>query len=148
MSLKEQIIADVKSAMKNKEADLLLTLRFIHAEIKNREIDMRPQQLSDDDVVGVLKKLAKQRKDSMVQFKSANREDLVLKEQQELTIIEKYLPEQLSPDKIATFVEEAIQETQAQSIKDMGRVMKVVMEKAKGAADNKVISDIVKSKLQ
>lgn len=148
MSLKEQIMADVKLAMKNKEADLLATLRFIHAEIKNREIDMRPQPLSDEDVIAVLKKLAKQRKDSIEQFQSANRADLVEKEQNELSVIEKYLPEQLSSDEIAAFVEEAIEETEATSIKDMGRVMKAVMDKTQGAADNKTISEIVKSKLQ
>ena len=148
MSLKEQIMADVKSAMKNKEADLLTTLRFVHSEIKNREINMRPKELTDDDVVAVLKKLAKQRKDSIEQFQNANRQDLADKEQQELSVIEKYLPEQMSADKVEAIVVEAIKECDAQSMKDMGKVMKVVMEKTQGAADNKVISDIVKAKLQ
>ena len=148
MSLKEQIMADVKSAMKNKETELLATLRFVHSEIKNREINMRPQELTDEDVIAVLKKLAKQRKDSIEQFKSANRQDLADKEQQELLVIEKYLPQSLSPEQVESFVLEAIKECDAQSMKEMGKVMKLVMEKTKGAADNKTISDIVRSKLQ
>ncbi|MCB0391916.1 MAG: GatB/YqeY domain-containing protein [Bdellovibrionales bacterium] len=148
MSLKEQIMADVKSAMKNKEQDLLSTLRFVHAEIKNFEINNRPKELTDDDVIVVLKKLAKQRKDSIEQYTNANRQDLADKEKFELEVIEKYLPEQMSAEQLTSIVEEAIKESEAQSMKDMGKVMKIVMVMTKGAADNKTVSDIVKSKLQ
>ncbi len=148
MSLKEQIMADVKSAMKNKESDKLLTLRFIHSAIKNCEIEIRPKEISDDEVQTVLKKLAKQRRDSIEQYEKAQRQDLASKEKLELQIIESYLPESLSPEKIEELVLEAIRETSASSMKDMGKVMKLVLEKSQGAADNKIVSDIVKSKLQ
>ena len=147
MSLKEQIMADVKSAMKNKEQDLLSTLRFVHAEIKNFEINNRPKELTDDDVIVVLKKLAKQRKDSIEQYTNANRQDLADKEKFELEVIEKYLPEQMSAEQLTSIVEEAIKESEAQSMKDMGKVMGQATKKFAGVADGKRINEMTKKLL-
>jgi len=147
MDLKEQIMDDVKQAMKNKEADKLATLRFLHSSIKNKEIESRPQPLTDEDVLSVIKKMAKQRRDSIEQYEKAGRDDLVEKEKQELALIEGYLPEPLSREDIEKVVDETISELQAESMKQMGAVMKQVLAKTKGAADNKLVSEIVKSKL-
>ena len=148
MGLKDQIVADVKSAMKNKEQDKLSTLRMLHSEIKNKEIAVRPNELSEDDILAVLKKLAKQRKDSIEQFGKANRQDLVDKETAELAVLEAYLPEQMGKEQIETIVAEVITAESATSMKDMSRVMKAVMAKTQGAADNKLVSELVRAKLQ
>ena len=148
MGLKDQIVADVKSAMKNKEQDKLSTLRMLHSEIKNKEIAVRPNELSEDDTLAVLKKLAKQRKDSIEQFGKANRQDLVDKETAELAVLEAYLPEQMGKEQIEAIVAEVITAESATSMKDMSRVMKAVMAKTKGAADNKLVSELVRTKLQ
>ena len=148
MSLKEQIMADVKSAMKNKEQDKLTTLRFLHSAIKNREIEVRPNELQDSDVQAVIKKLVKQRKDSIEQYENAGRQDLADKEKFELDVIQTYLPEALSEDQVKAAVQEAIKESGASSMKDMGKVMKLVGEKTQGNADMKMVSEIVKSQLQ
>ena len=148
MSLKEQIMDDVKVAMKNKESEKLQALRLIHSAIKNQEIEIRPKTISEEEVVLVLKKLAKQRKDSIEQYTNANRVDLADKEMAELKIIEAYLPTQMSAEKVESLIIEVIRETGSSSMKDMGKVMKIVLEKSLGTADNKLVSEIVKAKLQ
>jgi uncharacterized protein YqeY len=148
MSLKEQIMADVKLAMKNKETEKLSTLRFVHSAIKNFEIEIRPKEITNEEIQQVLKKLVKQRKDSIEQYEKANRMDLADKEKRELEVIESYLPTSLSAERIAELVAEAIVELGANSLKDMGKVMKLVLDKSQGAADNRVVSEIVKAKLQ
>lgn len=148
MPLKQQILDDTKTAMKAKDMDKVNTLRFLQAAIKNKEIEVRPNELTDDDVLAVLRKSVKQRQDSIEQYKTAGRADLADKEQAEMTIIESYLPQQLSADVIEKFVKEAIAETGAKTMKEMGAVMKVVMAKTQGAADNKVVSELVKKNLQ
>ncbi len=148
MLLKQQILDDTKTAMKAKDLDRVNTLRFLTSAIKNKEIEVRPNELTDEDVLSVLRKSVKQRQDSIEQFKAANRADLADKENAELKIIESYLPQQLSADVIEKFVKEAIAEVGATSMKDMGGVMKVVMVKTQGAADNKIVSEIVKKSLQ
>lgn len=148
MPLKQQILDDTKTAMKAKDMDKVNTLRFLQAAIKNKEIEVRPNELTDDDVLAVLRKSVKQRQDSIEQYKTAGRADLADKEQAEMAIIESYLPQQLSADVIEKFVKEAIAETGAKTMKEMGAVMKVVMAKTQGAADNKVVSELVKKNLQ
>ncbi|MCJ8275534.1 MAG: GatB/YqeY domain-containing protein, partial [Bdellovibrionales bacterium] len=140
MSLKEQILADIKDAMKAKEADKVSTLRMVNSSIKNKEIEVRPNELTEQDVLSVLKKLSKQRKDSIEQFQKAGRDDLVQQEQKELQIIEGYLPEQMGEDQVKAIVQEVINETGASSMKDMGKVMQAVLAKTDGAADNKLVS--------
>lgn len=147
MSLKEQIESDVKTFMKARDMETVSALRMVTSAIKNRMIEVRPNELIDDDVIGVLKKLSKQRKDSIEQFQKAGRNDLAEQEQKELLVLEKYLPEQMSEEKITEIVVAAIAEVGASSMKDMGKVMGVVTGKTQGAADNKLVSQIVKAKL-
>ena len=147
MSLKEQIESDTKTAMKARDTDTVSALRMVTAAVKNKMIEVRPNELTDDDVIGVLKKLSKQRKDSIEQFQKAGRDDLVANEQRELSVLEKYLPEQMSEEQIVEVVTAAISEVGASSMKDMGKVMQAVTAKTQGAADNKLVSQIVKSKL-
>jgi len=148
MGLREKVLEDIKHAMKNKEADRLSAIRFLQAAIKNKEIELRPNAIAEDDVIGVIKKLAKQRRDSIVEFEKAGRNDLVDKEKFELGVLENYLPAQMSPDQVAKIVDEVIKAQGATSMKQMGGVIKEVMAKTAGQADGKVISDLVKSKLQ
>lgn len=147
MELKDQIMADIKAAMIAKDSVKLNTLRFLHAAIKQKEIDSRPNPLTADDVMAVLKKLVKQRKESIDQFAGAGRTDLVDAETAELKVMEVYLPAQMSREQIEQVVADVIKETGASSIKDMGTVMKAVQAKTAGTADGKTISEVIKSKL-
>lgn len=147
MSLKELILADLKDAMKNKEADRLGAIRFLQAAIKNKEIDVRPSTITDEDILGVIKKAVKQRKESIEQYTNANRQDLADKEAFELSVIEKYLPAQMEPEQIKMHIEKVIAALGATSMKDMGAVMKQVQADLSGRADGKLVSEIVKSKL-
>ena len=148
MALRDQIMEDMKSAMKSKEQDKLSALRFLQSAIKNKEIEVRPNSLTDDDVMGVIKKLVKQHKDSIEQFEKADRKDLAEKEKHELSILEFYLPAQLSREETEKIVDQAISSLNATSIKQMGAVMKEVVAKTSGAVDNRLVSEIVKAKLQ
>jgi uncharacterized protein YqeY len=148
MSLKEQIVTDMKEAMKARDTERVSALRMVNSALKNKEIDKRPEPLTDEDTIGVLKKLSKQRKDSIEQYQKAGRDDLVEQEQRELAVLEKYLPEQMSEAKITEIVEATISDLGASSMKDMGKVMGAVTAKTQGSADNKLVSQIVKNKLQ
>ena len=148
MSLKQQISDDTKEAMKARNADKVSTLRFLQAAVKNKEIELRPNDLTDDDVVLVLRKSVKHRQDSIEQYVSAGRTDLADKEKMELSIIEGYLPKQMSADQIEAVVKQAIKDVGATSPKEMGAVMKAVQAKTNGTADNKIVSEIVKKLLQ
>ncbi len=148
MELREQIANDVKTAMKEKNQVRLNTLRFLQSAIKNREIDMRPEPLTGDEVMSVLKKLVKQRKESIEQYQAGGRQDLVESEAAELKILEAYLPQQMGRDQVEKIVTDVIAALGAKSVKDMGQVMKEVMARTQGTADNKTISEIIKAKLQ
>jgi uncharacterized protein YqeY len=148
MGLREQILDDIKSAMKNKEAERLSAIRMLQAAVKNREIELRPNAITVPVLQAVVRKLAKQRKDSITEFEKAGRQDLADKEKYELGVLEAYLPAQMSPEQVAKLVDEVIQATGANSMKQMGAVVKEVMAKSGGQADGKTISDLVKSKLQ
>jgi len=145
--MKEQILNDMKMAMKAKDAYRLTTLRMLQAAIKNKEIEMRPDEISDKEVLSVVKKLIKQRQDSAEQYEKAARDDLKQKELEEIKILDVYLPAQMSEAELATVVDTAIKDLGATSMKEMGAIMKAVMVKTGGAADNKLISALVKSKL-
>ncbi len=147
MELREQILADIKAAMIAKDSVKLNTLRFLQSAIKNKEIDSRPNPITADDVLAVLKKLVKQRKESIDQFTSAGRNDLADQESAELKVMEAYMPAQLGQAQIEAIVVEVIAATGAKTIKDMGAVMKEVLVKTSGAADGKLVSDIIKAKL-
>ena len=147
MEIREKILADIKSAMVSKDTLKLNTLRFLNAQIKNKEIDSRPNPITADDIMAVVKKLVKQRKESIEQFQSAGRTDLVDQETAELKVLETYLPAQLSREQIEAVVTEVIAATGAKTIKEMGAVMKETMARTAGAADGKLISEVIKSKL-
>lgn len=146
--LKSQLMNDVKVAMKERDALRLETLRFLQSAVKNREIELRPNPISNDEVLGVIKKLIKQRKESIDQFTQAGRSDLAEKETKELRFLEVYLPAQMGREQIEALVAKVITETGASSVKDMGKVMKEVLAQSGGAADGKVVSEVVKAKLQ
>ena len=147
MNLREQIMADIKSAMKDKDAVKLSTLRLVQSAFKNREIELRPNPMTDEEALGVLKKLAKQRKESIEQYKSASRQDLADNETAELKIIETYMPAQMDRAQVEALVKEVIAQTGAKTVKEMGAVMKEVIARSKGQADNKTISELVKANL-
>ncbi|MES2770237.1 MAG: GatB/YqeY domain-containing protein [Bdellovibrionota bacterium] len=147
MALKERLLEDIKIAMKAKQPERLEVLRFLNAAIKNREIELRPNPVSDSEVMVVIQKLTKQRIDSIEQFRAANREDLASKEESELVILKEYLPKQLSEAEVKELVQASITEAGASTIKDMGKVMKLAAEKAQGRADNKLLSQYIKEKL-
>lgn len=148
MELKDRILADMKAAMKEKNQARLDTIRLLQAAVKYREIEVRPAEITGDEVMGVVKKLVKQRKESIEQFSAAGRQDLADKEAAELKILEDYMPAQMSREDIEKAVNAVIAETKASSIKDMGMVMKAVVAKTAGAADNKIVSELIKAKLQ
>ena len=147
MALKDQIISDMTAAMKAKDAARTSTLRMVKAAITNREKE-GGEQLTDEDVTKLLRSQMKQRRDSVEQYQKAGRQDLVDKEQAELAIIETYLPQAASQEEIDQAVANAIAESGASSMKDMGAVMKAAMANLAGKnADGKAVSEAVKSKL-
>lgn len=148
MSLKEKLTDDMKQAMRDKEGGKLRlsVIRMVRANIKNVEID-RKQELSDDEVLDVLAKEVKMRRDAVEEFNKGNRPDLVESLEQEIVILMNYLPEQLGEAEVRTLVESAVAETQAVSPKEMGKVMAVLMPKLKGRADGKLVNTIVREML-
>ncbi len=148
MSLKERLTEDMKQAMKDREAGKLRlsVIRMVRANIKNVEIDSK-QELSDDEVLNVVSKEVKMRRDSIEEFTKGNRLDLVESLEQEIDILMKYLPEQLNETEVRTLVEQAVAEAKAVSPKDMGKVMAVLMPKVKGRADGKLVNTIVRELL-
>jgi uncharacterized protein YqeY len=146
MSLKERITDDMKAAMRSGEKARLGLIRMITAAIKQREVDERIT-LDDSQVLSVLEKMIKQRKESLVQFQAGNRQDLVDKEAAEITLLQGYLPSQLSDAEIDALIGDAIQATGAASIKDMGKVMGLIKGKAQGRADMAAVGAKIKAKL-
>ena len=146
MNLKGQITDDVKTAMKAGDKDRLKVLRLITAALKQVEVDER-RELDDADVLGILTKMVKQRRDSITQFTDGNRKDLADIEAAEIEIIGTYLPEQLSDDELDELVDEAIATTGAEGIRDMGKVMGAIKSKAQGKADMGIVGAKVKARL-
>jgi uncharacterized protein YqeY len=152
MTLKEQIHADTTSALKAGDRTRVSVLRMLRAKVLEKEVELRRQkgrdyQLNDQEVIEVTAAYAKQRRQSIESYQQAGREDLVLKEETELEILQQYLPRQLSADEIEALVDAAIAESGATDLKQMGNVMKVLMPRVKGAADGKTVNAIVKQKL-
>ena len=147
MSLEDQISRDYVQAMKDRDSLKSSVLSFLRAQIKNVMIDKRVEKIADEDIIAVVKKQIKQRQDSITQFRAGNREDLAAKEEQEMALLSGYLPAQMSPEALQAIVDEVIKSTGAASIKDMGKVMKEVMAKTAGAADNQSVSAMVKARL-
>lgn len=144
--IKTKISEDVKLAMRSKDKDRLAALRLILAAFKQKEVDDRIT-LDDQQSTAILDKMAKQHRDSIEQFGQANREDLIKKEQQELEIIESYLPEKLSENEINSLIQNAISSTSANSLKDMGKVMAILKTELQGRADMGEVSRLIKTKL-
>lgn len=144
--LKQLISTDMKAAMKAKEKARLSVIRLIQAAIKQREVDERIE-LDDTQVIVVLDKMLKQRRDSIEQYQRANRQDLADQEQFEIEIIQTYLPQPLSATELTALIEAAITETAATEVKDLGKVMAILKPQVQGRADMKVISQQVKQKL-
>ena len=147
MSLEAQIKNDLTDAMKAKDADRLSTLRMVKANLMNRRID-KGSDLTDEEVSKALQSLVKQRRDSIEQYEKAGRTELAAKEALEISHIEAYLPQSASPEAIEQAVAEAVAETGASSMKDMGSVMKAAQAKLQGkTVDGRLVSEAVKAKL-
>ena len=146
MSLKDRIQQDVKDAMRAREKERLATLRLITAAIKQREVDERIE-LDDEQVLLILDKMCKQRRESISQFEKAGRDDLIAQEVSELDLIQGYLPKQLDDNEIAALIDAAMADTGASSIKDMGKVMGQLKPKLQGRADMGAVSAMIKSRL-
>jgi uncharacterized protein len=145
-SLKERITDDVKTAMRSGEKERLGVIRMITAAIKQREVDERIS-LDDAQVLSVLEKMIKQRKESLEAFKAGNRQDLADKEAAEITLLQGYMPSQLSASELDVLINEAVASTGAASIKDMGKVMAIIKAKAQGRADMGTVGAKIKAKL-
>jgi uncharacterized protein YqeY len=146
MALKDRITDDMKAAMRSGEKEKLGVIRMITAAIKQREVDERIT-LDDAQVLSVLDKMIKQRKESVVQFQAGNRQDLVDKEAAEITLLQSYLPAQMADAEIDALIGEAIASSGAASIKDMGKVMALIKGKAQGRADMAAVGAKIKAKL-
>lgn len=148
MNRKEKITADLTKAMKTKDAERLSTLRMVKANLMNRQIE-KGGELTDEEITKALQSLVKQRRDSIEQYEKAGRAELAAKEAAEIRHIEAYLPQSATPEEIGHAVAEAVAETGASSMKDMGSVMKAALAKLQGkTADGKMVSEAVKEKLQ
>ena len=149
MTLKDQIFEDLKQAMKAREAQKVIVLRTLNSAIKDKEIELRKREngLNDDEIILVIKKQAKKRKDAIFEYQKAGREELSQKEEQELKVLQKYLPEEMTEEQIKKEVDKTIEELNAKGRDNFGRVMQAVMSKLKNRADGALVNKIIKEKL-
>lgn len=147
MSLIQQIDTDIKNAMKSREADKLSALRMLKAACTHEAIQKKKNELDDNEIMTVIQKQAKQRKESIESFKSAGRNEQAAKEEQELVILSAYLPKQLSEDELKTLIKEVIAKVNASTKADLGKVMKELTPLTKGKADGKLVTDLVSKSL-
>ncbi|NLM96501.1 MAG: GatB/YqeY domain-containing protein [Halanaerobiaceae bacterium] len=145
-SLKERLLDDMKMAMKSGEKQRLSVIRMARAAIKNQEIEKR-KDLDDDEIIEVLSREVKQRRDAIAEYKKAGKEDIIAGLNKEIEILSEYLPEQLSTEELENLIQELINETGASSMKDIGRVMEAIMPKVKGRADGRIVNQMVQEKL-
>ena len=146
MQLRERLTADMKDAMKSRDALRLSTIRMLISSVKNREIELR-RELGEAEITETIVTICKQRRESIRLFKEAGRQELVDKEEAELALLMGYLPQQLTREELESLVAKVITETSATSGKDMGRVMKALQPLVSGRADGKLVSEVVKEKL-
>ena len=146
MGLEERLVDEMKQAMRSSDKVRLSTIRMIRTAVKNKEIELR-KKLDDEEIQRVIQGMLRRTEESIEQFRLGGRMDLVDKESQEGDILKSYLPQALSAEEILKVIDESIQETQASSMKDLGKVMKSVMPKLTGKADGKVINQLVKERL-
>src|SRR4030042_2465818 len=145
MSFEERLVDEMKQAMKSNDKVRLSTIRMIRSAVKNKEIDLR-NTLDDAEILRVIQGMVRKSEESVEQFKAGGRMDLVEKETKEIEILKSYLPQALSIEDVVRIIDESIQETQASSLKDLGKVMKSVMPKLTGKADGKLINQLVKER--
>ena len=146
MSFKEKLDQDFKKALKDRDAVRTSVIRLLKTAIKNREVEKRGE-LSEEEILQAVNSQAKSRKESITEFKKAGRDDLVKKEEQELSILSEYLPEQLTPEELEKIIDTALRDVEAEGPKDMGKVMKILMPNITGRSDGKIVSQMVKDKL-
>ena len=146
MGLEERLVEEMKQAMKSNEKLRLSTIRMIRTSVKNKEIEVR-KKLEDEEILRVIQGMVRKSEESVEQFRAGGRMDLVEKETQEMEILKSFLPQSLSQEEILKVIDETIQESQASSLKDLGKVMKSVMSKLAGKADGKLINQLVKERL-
>jgi len=147
MSLVERISTDLKEALKSRKQRKVSVLRMLRAAIKNKEIEKRAS-LSEEETISILKSFVKRANESIEQFSKAGRTELVQKEKEELAIIQSYLPRQLSEEEIRVIIRDAIKETGATNLRDIGKVMKAVMSRAKGQIDGKLANTLAREMLE
>ena len=146
MGLEERLIEEMKHAMKSNDKLRLSTIRMIRSAAKNKEIEQR-SQLTDESMTQVIQGLVRKGEESVEQFRAGGRMDLVEKEEKEIEILKSFLPEPISREEILKAIDQSIEETQASSLKDLGKVMKSVIPKLGGKADGKLINQLVKERL-
>jgi len=146
MSLEERLVEEMKQAMKSNDKLRLSTIRMIRSALKNKEIELR-KKLEDEDIVKVVQVMVRKGEESVEQFQAGGRMDLVEKEKREIEILKSFLPQPLSREEILKIIDQSIQESQASSPKDIGKVMKSVIPKIGGKADGKLINQLVKERL-
>lgn len=146
-NLKEKLMEDMKKAMKEKNKERLSVIRMTRSEIKNKEI-AEGKELDDQEITAVIAKQVKQIKDSIPDFKKSGKKDVIDKLYREIEILEEYLPEQMSEKEIEELVDSVIEETGAENMSDMGKVMGAIIPKTKGRADGSLVSKKVQEKLQ
>lgn len=146
MGLEERLVEEMKEAMKANEKLRLSTIRMIRSSLKNKEIEMR-RKLNDEEIIRVIQGMMRKNEESFEQFQAGGRTDLAEKEKMEMDILKSFLPQPLSQEEIVKLIDETIQETQASSLKDLGKVMKAVMPKLEGKADGKLLNQLVKDRL-
>ncbi len=146
MGLEERLIDEMKEAMKSNDKLRLSTIRMIRSAAKNKEIEQR-QKLNDEDIQRVIQGMIRRGEDSLEQFRAGGRMDLVEKESKELEILRSFLPQSLSQEDILKIIDQSVEEVQASSLKDLGKVMKSVMPKLQGKADGKLVNQLVKERL-
>jgi uncharacterized protein YqeY len=142
MSLKEKLLSDLKGAMKAKDSNRLNIIRRLKSEIKNQEINLK-KELNDDDIISIISTLIKKGNEAIELFNKGNRADLSEKEQIEVDILKNYLPEQVTEEDLRLRVQEVIKELGAESMGDLGRIMKILVPEFKGRADNKLVKNLV-----
>ncbi|MBN1255386.1 MAG: GatB/YqeY domain-containing protein [Deltaproteobacteria bacterium] len=146
MGIKERLMEDMKSAAKEKEKSKLSTLRLALAAVQNKEKELR-KELSEQEEIQVISGLIKRGKESIEQFKTGQREDLVAKEKKELEVLQAFLPQQLTPEELEAEISKALEETGVSTPQEMGKVMKVLMPRIAGRAEGKVVNELVHKRL-
>lgn len=149
MSLREEVSADLKNALREKRTLDLSVLRMLQSAIRNREIDKRgKEELTDAEVIEVIGSEIKKRREAVSEYTKANRQDLADKERAEIDVLMQYMPKQMTEDEVRDEVKKAITETEAKSTKDLGKVMKVLMPRMKGKAEGGLVNKVVKEELE